>query len=55
MNAEIEAAASLAEKLGIDVDSDFRRRHRQRRAPRQIDYNPDTAANLDMESFYQRM
>ena len=45
MNAEIKAAASFAEKLGIDVDSDFRRHHRQRRAPRRIDDNPDTAAN----------
>ena len=34
MNAEIKAAASFAEKLGIDVDSDFLRHHRQRRAPR---------------------
>ena len=34
MNAEIKAAASFAEKLGIHVDSDFQRHHRQRRAPR---------------------
>ena len=54
MNAEIKAAASFAEKLGIDVDSDFRRHHRQRRAPRRIDDNPDTAANLDVESFYHK-
>ena len=54
MNAEIKAAASFAEKLGIDVDSDFRRHHRQRRAPRRIHDNPDTAANLDVESFYRK-
>ena len=54
MNAEIKAAASFAEKLGIDVDSDFLRHHRQRRAPRRIDDNPDTAANLDVESFYRK-
>ena len=54
MNAEIKAAASFAEKLGINVDSDFRRHHRQRRAPRRIDDNPDTAANLDVESFYRK-
>ena len=55
MNAEIKAAASFAEKLGMDVDSDFQRHHRQRRAPSRTDDNPDTAANLDMESFCQRM
>ena len=54
MNAEIKAAASFAEKLGTDVDSDFRRHHRQRRAPKRIDDNPDTTANLDMESFYRK-
>ncbi len=54
MNAEIKAAASFAEKLGTDVDSDFRRHHRQRRAPKQIDDNPDTTANLDVESFYHK-
>ena len=32
----------------------IRRHHRQRRAPRRIDYNPDTAANLDVWSFYRK-
>ena len=54
MNAEIKAAASFDEKLGIDIDSDFRGHHRQRRAPRRTDDNPDTAANLDVESFYRK-
>ena len=54
MNAEIKAAASFAEKLGIDVDSDFQRHHRQRRVPRRIDDKPDTAANLDVESFHRK-
>jgi protein-tyrosine-phosphatase len=54
MNAEIQAASSFAEKVGTDVDSDFRRHHRQRKPPRRIDDNPNTTASLNVESFYRK-
>ena len=54
MNAEIQAAVSFAQKVGIDAANDFRRHHRQRRPPRRIDDNPNTTACLNMESFYRK-
>jgi hypothetical protein len=54
MNKEIQAAASFAVKLGVDVDSDFLRYHRQRKPSRRIDDNPNTTANLNVESFYRK-
>ena len=54
MNAEIQAASSFAEKVGTDVDSNFRRHHRQRKPPRRIDDNPNTTASLNVESFYRK-
>ncbi|CAB3981323.1 zinc finger MYM-type 1-like [Paramuricea clavata] len=54
MNKEIQAAASFAEKHGVDVGSDFLRYHRQRKPSRRIDDNPNTTANLNVESFYRK-
>jgi hypothetical protein len=54
MNTEIQAAASFAEKLDVDVDSDFLRYHRQRKSSRRIDDNPSTTANLNLESCYRK-
>ncbi|CAB3993563.1 zinc finger MYM-type 1-like [Paramuricea clavata] len=54
MNKEIQAAASFAEKLGVDVGTDFLRYHRQRKPSRRIDDNPSTTANLNVESFYRK-
>jgi hypothetical protein len=54
MNKEIQVAASFAEKLGVDVDSDFLRYHRQRKPSRRIDDNPNTTANLNVESLYRK-
>ena len=46
MNAQIKAAELFAEKLGTDVESDFRQYHHPRKRPRQIDNNLNTTANL---------
>ena len=54
MNAEIKAAELFAKKLGTDVESDFRQYHHPRKPPRRIDDNPNTTANLSVESYYRR-
>ena len=36
MNAEIQAAVVFAERLGVDVQSDFQRHHRHRKPPCRI-------------------
>ncbi|XP_028418765.1 zinc finger MYM-type protein 1-like [Dendronephthya gigantea] len=54
MNAEIQAATVFAERLGVDVESDFRRHHRLRKPPRRIDDNPSNTVALSLESFYRK-
>ena len=54
MNAEIKAAELFAKKLGTNVESDFRRFHHPRKPPRRIDDNPNTTANLSVESYYRK-
>jgi hypothetical protein len=54
MNAEIQAAVVFAERLGVDVQSDFQRHHRHRKPPGRIDENPSTAVSLNLESFFSR-
>ena len=48
MNAEIQAAVVFAERLGVDVQSDFQRHHRHRKPPGRI----NSAVSLNLESFF---
>ena len=54
MNAEIQAAAAFAKKLGTDASSDFQRHHRQRKPSSRIDENPSTTVTLNLESYYRK-
>ncbi|KAJ8019083.1 Zinc finger MYM-type protein 1 [Holothuria leucospilota] len=54
VDAQIEAACSFAEKLGIDPKHDFERLHRVRRPSRRIDDHPDTASGLTLHQFYRK-
>jgi hypothetical protein len=54
MNAEIQAAVVFAERLGVDVQSDFQRHHRHRKPPGRIDENPSTVlCRLTWSLFFQ--
>ncbi len=44
----------MAEQHGIDPDAEYNRHHRQRKRPRRIDDQPETAANLSLLDHYRK-
>jgi hypothetical protein len=54
LDNQIQAAKTVAEQHGIDPDAEYNRHHRQRKRPRRIDDQPETAANLSLLDHYRK-
>ena len=51
---QVHASKSFWEQYGTDPDTEYNRHYRQRKKPRRIDDNPETAANLCLVNHYRK-
>ncbi len=54
INLEIAAIMKFARSNGVNPEEDYRLHHRLRKAPKGIDANNQTTADIDCQTFYRR-